>query len=1223
MKKILLILTLSLTAMLYFACQSEHTTESGQTHSKVTDKKEKPPKRTRIKEAFEYDFEITKDPALGYPPTERMSKVMKALKKKTAEIRNKSAANEIEDLSWKERGPNNVAGRTRTILIDKNDPSNKTVFTAGVSGGIWRTRDITVSRPTWENIYENYKKIAITGIAQDPNNPQIMYYCTGESSGVRGLGLWKSVNGGDSWTHLTSTENSDFYYSQRMLVHPVTSDVYVATRSAGLQRSTDAGETWEAAFDTRPDITDIKISSDNKLYLSSGFVSGGGRIYVSETGNPDDWTAITGVVSNFPGTLDRIELALSESDPNVIYALGARGLDAEGIYKTTNGGAFWSEISPPSAIGMEVFTRGQAWYDLCIAVDPNNSDRVIIGGIDLLMSSNGGNSWTQISQWFGGGGLQYVHADQHYILYEPGNSSVIYFSNDGGIWRTNDGGLSNLANIEITNRNNGYNVTQFYACAMHPEKHSDYFLAGSQDNGSQQFDSYEIDNTKEVLGGDGFFCHIDQNEPQYQMVSLYYGAYALSNDGGATFSAGGVSIGPNSGFLNPSDYDDEANILYARGDTLGQYHRWNINNQEKIAVDINNSGSVVRHVSVSPNVSNRIYIGLPSSRYLIIDDAHQGTSKQAQSISITGGQGGTVSCIEIEKGNEDHILVTQTNYGVASVFETKDGGMTWENVEGDLPDMPVRWVVFNPLNADQAFIATEAGVWATDDLNGSETVWMPQINGMQTVRCDMLQVRESDNFILAGTYGRGLFTTDGLAEPFVRINIPQITYTDVPVEFRDYSINPDSWLWNFGDGETSIEKNPEHAYADADLYPVSITIGENLSTTTNIKVLPDKNTPDATGGGDYTGDFEDAANQDFGAYNISGSKFERGKSGQLGKSGTHSGDNAWVIGIDEPFYQKNTEAILYTPNYNLTERGIYEFSFWGKHDINYGFDGFRVEYSTNKGRDWRVLGQEGDNWYNYSNATSIAETAFPSGSHYFTGRSSGNAFQKYKLNISELSGNEVAFRFVFKTIDAGVFPGVAIDDVEIKALKTDGELKTIITDFSGSFENTDLTVVWKTQPEYRNDFFEVEYSLNGRDWQIFANEKIDAVGFSIDEVAYTREYDEQKRPLYYLRVKGTDLDSINYYSEIIVMSRNIEDQGIYRLYPNPFTDHINIAFNDLVRGDVIVEMYDALGQKVAENTIGIPDAYTRIDLGDLPNGTYVVRITIGEETYTEKIQRAK
>jgi len=339
------------------------------------------------------------------------------------------------------------------------------------------------------------------------------------------------------------------------------------------------------------------------------------------------------------------------------------------------------------------------------------------------------------------------------------------------------------------------------------------------------------------------------------------------------------------------------------------------------------------------------------------------------------------------------------------------------------------------------------------------------------------------------------------------------------------------------------------------------------------------------------------------------------------KSGTHSGDNAWVVAIDEPYYENNTETMLYTPKYDLTEAGIYVFSFWAKYDIQQGFDGFRVEYSTNGGREWSVLGQRGDEWYNYDNSNSGSGTVFPAGSQYFTGKTSGTNFKKYKTNITDLSGNEVAFRFVFRTNDMGIFAGLAIDDVEIDALKTDGDLKTIITEFSGNFpSNTELAVNWKTEPEYRSDFFEVEYSVNGRDWTKFnQGEKVDAAGYSISETAYIKEYDNQKRPLYYLRVKGTDLDSTSFYSDIIVLRRNLDEQGIYRIYPNPFSDHINVAFNGIINDDVRVEIYDALGRKVGERDINVPDVYTRIDLGDLARGTYVVRITIGEDTYMEKI----
>jgi len=1219
MKNLLYLFMLSLTTLVFFACQSEQTTTQ-HTENELFEEEEGD-KQTRIDEAFKRDFEMTKDPALGYPPVERLLEVKRVIKEKEAELKLKSSAAGILDARWRERGPYDVGGRTRTILIDKNDPTNKTIFTAGITGGLWRTRDITATEPYWENLGDFLENMNISSLAQDPSNPDIIYFSTGEGytagggSGGRGLGLWKSVDGGDTWQHLTTTANATFHYSQRTLVHP-NGDVYVATRTGGVRRSQDGGTTWEAVMTIRPDVSDVQLGPNGDIYCATGFNAGNARIFKTpmgpNVGDVGTWEQITSPGVGFPNGFSRVELGISQSDPGTLYALVTIGSDAEAVYKTTSDGQFWFEKPIPTlSPGSEIpFTRGQGWYDLCIAVDPNNAERVIVGGINQHMSTNGGSSWSVALS-------PNMHVDQHFILYEEGNSNVIYFGNDGGIYRTTNGAAP-PESIQIRHRNSGYNVTQFYACAMHPGEYSDYFLAGSQDNNSIQFDSYEIDRTRAVLGGDGMYCHIDQNDPQFQLASSQFGNYALSNDGGQSFSAGGVAA--NGAFVAISQYDSDAKILYVSSNAgSGVYYRWDITQPQGETVNIASTFSGARHIAVSPNIDNRIYWGTGGSAYLIIDNAHEGLEVEGEFITLQAG--GSISCIEVERGNEDHVLVTQSNYGVESILETKDGGQTWQSVEGDLPDMPVRWVVFNPDNADQAFIATEAGVWVTDNLDGDNTVWMPQTNGLPNVRCDMLQVRQSDKFIAVGTHGRGLWTTDGLAEPVVRMNIPQIGYEGTPVDFVDYSVNPSSWLWEFGDGGTANVRSPEYTYSSFGTYNINLTIEGNQSESATIKILPEKETASVTGASNFTGDFEDAANTDFGAFNVSGTAFERGNSVMPNKSGTHSGQNAWVIGLDEPFYENNTEAMLYTPKYDMTEAGIYEFSFWARYDIQQGFDGFRVEYSLDGGNSWNVLGERGENWYNFDNTNSGGETVFPSGSQYFTGRTSGNNFKRFKTNITDLAGNEVAFRFVFRTNGMGTAAGLALDDVEINALKQEGELRTIITEFSGNFPSTtELAVNWKTEPEYRSDFFEVEYSINGRDWLKFnESERFDAAGFSIDQVAYSNEYNDQRRPLYYLRIKATDLDGGTFYSNIIVMRRNLEEVGVYRVYPNPFTDQINIAFNNIIDGDVQIEIYDALGRKVSDTAITVPDVFTSINVGDLARGTYVLRVTIGEETFTEKI----
>ena len=104
-------------------------------------------------------------------------------------------------------------------------------------------------------------------------------------------------------------------------------------------------------------------------------------------------------------------------------------------------------------------------------------------------------------------------------------------------------------------------------------------------------------------------------------------------------------------------------------------------------------------------------------------------------------------------------MLTYSNYGVKSVWYTADAGANWIDVEGNLPDMPVRWSLFNPLNRKEVLLATEAGIWKTNDVTAANVTWEPAANGMGSVRVDMLQYRASDNLVLAATHGRGMFTT--------------------------------------------------------------------------------------------------------------------------------------------------------------------------------------------------------------------------------------------------------------------------------------------------------------------------------------------------------------------------------------------------------------------------------------------------------------------------------
>ena len=722
-------------------------------------------KKDRPDLAAEQNFLATMDPSLGYPPVERLQVCWQ-------EIKNQDADDFYLNLPgaptspWVERGPNNVGGRTRAMMFDPNDPNFNKVWAAGVAGGIWFNNDITSPTESWTKIDDFQSNLAVTTIAYDPNSTNTFYAGTGEgffnADAVRGAGIWKSTDGGTTWNQLPSTNIPGFEFVFKIVVTN-SGTILAATRSttnflsSGLYRSTDGGNTWTRVATGR--YSDIEITSTNDIYASEHFWSSNGLLAKS-TNDGLTWANVTPL----PGG-GRIEIASAPSDGNTIYSI-ANGNSSlsdpiQWFQKSTNGGASWSSLTIPPYVEQNCvnslvndFTRGQAWYDLILAVHPTNPDIVIVGGIDLYKSTDGGSTWNLISYWTGNCDT-YVHADQHEILFKPNNINAAIIGNDGGVFYSTD--IGNASDPSFSARNNNYNVTQFYSAALHPTSGTDYFLGGTQDNGTQQFNNAGINSTVEVTGGDGGFCHISQTNPLIQFSAATRTNLNRSTDGGNTWVR--FRPGSNNGlFINPSDYDNNLDILYASR-TGQSIFRW-INASTTGFADNSfsvNLGNPASHLHISPytTTSTTLFVGTTGGRVFKIENANATPT----STDITGSFGnGSISCIEIG-ANEDELLVTLSNYGVTSVWYTNDGGANWSSKEGNLPDFPVRWALFNPLNRNEVILATEMGIWATTDLSVASPSWAASNLGLANVRVDMLQTRPSDNKVLAATHGRGMYTS--------------------------------------------------------------------------------------------------------------------------------------------------------------------------------------------------------------------------------------------------------------------------------------------------------------------------------------------------------------------------------------------------------------------------------------------------------------------------------
>ncbi|RYY40215.1 MAG: T9SS type A sorting domain-containing protein [Chitinophagaceae bacterium] len=716
-------------------------------------------------------FMMTRDPQLNSIPSNRLVQADNMR-------RNLIATGRTASLPWQERGPSNVGGRTRAILIDRADATGNTVLAASVSGGIFRSTNFLSTPVTWTPVADRMGNLAVTCLWQDRSNASIIYAGTGEGwfniDAVKGAGVFRSTDGGLTWALLPST--ASFEYIQD-LVQDNNGYLYVSLRNSvstlrGIMRSTNAGATWDQVaglpftnLNYRTGrAADLEVASNGDVYATLGIFSPGMVIKSAgsngtNTGTSGTWVDVT---PPFTVATNRCELAIAPSNPNRLYLFGQDSTNSQvsECFRSDNGGQSWINMNVPA--GVNNGNVSQNWYNLTSAVDPTNPDVVVVGGFNVARTTDGGGAWSTIST-----NTPAIHVDQQYLVY--GNSSRLIVGNDGGIFVTNNADGSTPL---FENKNNGFNVTQFYGADFHPTN-ANFFLAGAQDNNTQRFNGAGIQATTAVVGGDGGIPHIDQTDGNLQIAAYVGNSYYRSLNGGNSFTQ---LSGNNSGtgqFINPTDFDDVAKVLYC-GDEAN-----------KMTVITNLTGSPARvtrtisamasreitAVRVDPLASNTVWIGCSfgSAVPQIIKLTNANTATPVVSVNATIGSvaSAAISSIEVDPADNNHLIVTLSNFGITSVFESTNGGTAWTAIEGNLPDMPVYWAMIVPAGIEPngvgngsggIMIGTDLGVWYTMASNGGSTTWLPYANFPNTP-VYMLKYRDLDRTVMAATHGRGLWTT--------------------------------------------------------------------------------------------------------------------------------------------------------------------------------------------------------------------------------------------------------------------------------------------------------------------------------------------------------------------------------------------------------------------------------------------------------------------------------
>lgn len=764
---------------------------------------------------YEQQWELTMNPNLGRPTPENLVRIQQQLSLQ------ERAPGDASDNLWEERGPNNIGGRTRALLFDPNDINNANpnddytrVFAGSVSGGLWVNDDITDVNSSWQLVTGLPDNISVTVLVADPNAANIIYLGSGESytSGFGvGSGIYKSTDSGATWQQVlggnagtSSVDGASYYVDGIFHVNDIvarnnngTTEIYAAIASAsyrdaaipfnilgfderGLYKSTDDGATWSrfplqytSGIYVNPN--DIELDINNNIWLATTndfFNNPGGYIYQSTDGN-------TFTLEHTIANAQRTEIEPSATTAGTFWILAEINRQADVLF-TDNNFMSVNTIAEPndadSGIAATDFTRGQAFYDLVIEADANNN--LYVGGIDLFKYNTINEDWDQISKWKNDSGLQnitasLVHADHHAIVFRPNNNNHAIIGNDGGVYFSDAFSTSVNNATAIQPRKKDFNVTQFYygAIADSDILDGDDIMGGTQDNGTlAAIDAtLGINSFSTVITGDGAYTEIDEADGYavisfpflnhayvpYPSLDIFSGYFIAFESNPFSFREGE--------FINVAELDKTNNRLFTNASIAGG--NFQIGQHSNIT---GGNGNVITFEFVDPLLNNAptalkisadgqtLYAGLKNGRLLKIDNAHTETPTFTN-ISDPNFVG---SISDIEFGlNENQLLVTFHNYGVDNIWYSDNQGVSWSNKEGNLPDLPVKCILMNPLtNGVEVIIGTELGVWRTQNFETASPTWIQSNNGMRAVSVLDLDMRTSDKVVLATTHGRGLFT---------------------------------------------------------------------------------------------------------------------------------------------------------------------------------------------------------------------------------------------------------------------------------------------------------------------------------------------------------------------------------------------------------------------------------------------------------------------------------
>ena len=717
----------------------------------------------------------------------------------------------------REIGPAVTGGRIADVEADPANPS--VIWVASASGGVWKS---TNRGQSWTPLTDDLAVSAFGDIALAPSNTDIVYIGSGEQNNRQsttwGNGVYRSDDGGLTWQHLGLDETR---HIGKIEVHPTDPDVaWVAAlgnlwapgETRGVFRTTDGGVTWQkvlfvdeytGAVDlvmdpTNPDV--LYAATYQRLRRAWGFNGGGpGSGIYKTTDGGDSWVELTNGLPE--GDKGRIGLALAHSDPRMLNALIEHpDASKRGTYRSEDGGASWTRVNSLNIRPM---------YYSEIFIDPTNADRVYTMATDTHRSEDGGRTFVEIgvSPTYDVG----VHRDQHALWIDPNDPAHLYMGGDAGLHESYDYGSS-------WRKINNFAISQFYAIGV--DMRSPYWVYGGlQDNHSfagpnetRRWIGIVNDDWKQVGFGDGMYW-----QPSHFDTSV---AFGTSNGGNYfrldTRTGNMLDVSPRAGDGEaPYRFDWTSPVLTSKHDPGTVYVA---GNRFFISRDLGSSWTASADLSRQIDRDTLQLMGVRGRDITI--SRNDGTSSFGEAVTLS------------ESPIDPAVLWVGMDDGNLQV--SRDAGRSWTEVSGNVPGLPagtyVGRIVASSRAAGAAWAAFDAHrdgdfapyLYWTNDFGAS---WTPMHDGLpEGSLLSLAEHPDNPDLVFVGSEHHLFVSTDAGASWAQMPNLPTTSYDDLVIHPRDRDLvigTHGRGIWVLDDIEPLAGWNADTSAASAHLFSIA------------------------------------------------------------------------------------------------------------------------------------------------------------------------------------------------------------------------------------------------------------------------------------------------------------------------------------------------------------------------------------------------------------------